>query len=278
MKTILFIGALFGLTTGLAYAASSVTKDSTWSKTYSVTSSEPRLKISNVWGSVRVRPGKNGEIVVSVEEVRTAPNQALFDKSLELLKLNVEAGEDAVSLRVGNPEEHWNKSSHCDGCRVDYQFDVQVPANTIIDVGTVMDGLVDVGNIKGAVTASNVNGSVKVRDIHNCSTIKSVNGTVDVGFESAPDRDCSLETINGDVTLSLPANTNLDVAVDLFNGDVMSDFQVKSFAVPTQVEYKTEDGRHRYSIKQLTGIRIGDDGPVYSIASINGDVRIRKNQ
>ncbi len=278
MRASLFILALFALTCGAAIGATSVSKSNSWSKTYAVTTDTPTLEISNVWGGVKVRPGKSGEIVVSVSEDRSAPNQRLFDRSLEIIKLNVESSKAGLSMKVGNPDDRWQGMNSCDECRVEYQFEVQVPVNTLIDVSTVLDGLVDVKGIRGVVSASNVNGSVRVDDIHNCDSIESVNGKIDVGFKRAPSSDCSVETINGDITLNLPANTNLDVAVDLFNGDIRSDFSIEPFSMPATIEHKTKDGSNRYRIKQLSGVRIGANGPVYSIASMNGDVRIQKNQ
>jgi hypothetical protein len=97
-------------------------------------------------------------------------------------------------------------------------------------------------------------------------------------FSRAPLQNCSIETINGDVTLEVPENTSLDVAFDLFNGKVWSELPVGAFELPASVEQTVEDGRTRYRIQQLAGVRIGAGGPVYSVASMNGDLRIRKHQ
>ncbi len=238
----------------------------------------PRLEVSNIWGSVRVRAGKSGEIVVSVVEERSAPNRALFERSLDAIRLTVVAEADGVSMHVGDSENRWTRMNQCRGCRVDYQFDITVPADAIVDVGTVMDGVVDVSGVTGTLSASNVNGPVAVHDVHNCDAISGVNGRIDIQFSKSPTSNCNIETINGDITLRVPANTSLDVAVDLFNGAVESEFPLESFSLPATVEQVGKDGRNLYRIQQLSGIRIGAGGPVYSIASMNGDVRIRRNQ
>ena len=113
--------------------------------------------------------------------------------------------------------------------------------------------------------------------IQNCESINSVNGGVKIDFSQAPVNDCNIETVNGDITLSVPENTSLDVTADLFNGDIKTDFPVGPLSMPATVEHVVEDGRNRYLIQQLNGIRIGAGGPTYSFASINGDVRIRRN-
>ena len=258
-------------------AAEPVTETNVWSKTYDVETVPTRLAISNIWGSVRVRPGADGEITITVNESRTAPDRALFERSLEMIKLDTHADAAGISITVGDRNSRWQGTDHCRGCRVDYQFDVVVPKNTIVDVGTVMDGKIDVAGIDGAISARNVNGPVRVQQMRSCHQIESVNGRVTLGFESAPLNDCDIETINGDVTLAMPAGSGLDVALDTFNGRVTTDFSTDTFAVPAQVDYVETDGKHRYRIQQLAGLRLEGGGPIFSISSMNGDVRIHKN-
>lgn len=257
--------------------AEPVTREQTWTETYAVGTSTPHLEISNIWGGVRVRAGDSDAIVVTVAESRTAPNQAMFDLSLERIRLKIETTGTSVSMVVGDAEERWNRLDSCRGCRVDYQFDVLVPPDSVIDVGTVMDGLVDVAGITGVVSASNVNGSVAVEGIRNCDAVSSVNGPVRIRFVAAPVNDCDIETVNGDITLNMPEGSSLDLTAELFNGDIQSDFPVAALSLPATVESVEEDGRSIYRIQKLSGVRIGAGGPTYSVASINGDVRIRRN-
>lgn len=278
MNTYSTLAGALGLLTATVLFAAPVTEEKAWTETYAVTTSSPHLHISNIWGSVTVRSGRSGEIAVSVTELRSAPDQERFDLSLDVMGLDIDADNDGVSLVVGDREERWNRMDGCDGCRVDYQFDIQVPPGTVLDVGTVLDGRVDIHGVDGMVSASNVNGPISVGDLRDCGDISSVNGRIELQYSRAPVQNCSIETINGDITLEVPGSADLDVALDLFNGDVASDFPVAAFALPATVEQTTADGHTRYRIKQLSGVRIGAGGPIYSIASMNGDVRIQKNQ
>ena len=79
-------------------------------------------------------------------------------------------------------------------------------------------------------------------------------------------------------TLEVPESAGLDVSLDLFNGEASSELPVSSFELPASVETITEDGRTRYRVQKLAGVRIGAGGPAWSVASINGDLRIRKHQ
>ncbi len=277
MKTYFSLIIVLVLVASVANSAQPITEEKAWTEIYAVSTPAPHLVVSNIWGGVRVRTGESGEIAMSVSEVRVASNEEYFQMSLERLKLDIEADSSGVSIIVGDHEERWRRVDRCRGCRVDYQFDILVPPDATVDVGTVMDGLVDVAGVAGVVSASNVNGPVSIDAIRNCDEISSVNGRVNIGFSRAPLHDCSIETINGDITLDIPVNTSLDVTIDLFNGDIKSEFPVGPLVLPATIEHVTEDGHNRYRIQQLSGIRIGAGGPTYTIASMNGDVRIQKN-
>lgn len=278
MKTNITALIALVLSLSVSQAAASVEEESTWKDIYIVDTAAPHLRISNIWGGVTVRTGKSGQISISAVELRSAPDQERFDRSFESIRLDIRADANGVSLLVGDPNERWHRMNECEGCRLDIQFEVLVPPGAIIDVGTVMDGRVDIEGVTGSVAASNVNGPVKVDEIRECTSIESVNGKVDVGFATSPVTDCNIETINGDITLDVPAGTGMDIELDLFNGDVSSQLMAGPLELPVTIEHTMENGHEQYRIQQLSGLRIGAGGPTYSISSMNGDVRIQKHQ
>ena len=259
-----------------AIAGERVEQSKTWTETFPVTAASPTLEIENIWGDVRVRPGKAGEVVVTISEKRSAPDQKRFDRSLETLKLNTESDDSGVAFYVGTADRDWHGRNRCRDCRVEYQFDVVVPVDTQLDVSTVNDGRIDVADVAGSVSAANVNGPISVSGMHVCEELNSVNGEVDLGFATPPGDNCSIETINGDITLALPENSDFDVAMDLFNGRMLTQLPVDSLALPATVEHTESNGRHQYRIAQQAGVRIGAGGPLFTISSINGDIRIQK--
>jgi len=278
MKSTIAGAIALALTYSAAIAAAPVSESRVWTETYPIDTVAPHLTISNIWGNVRVRPGNSGEIRVTVDERRSAPNRELFERSLETLKLDVEADTHGVSILVGERSNNWERRNPCRGCRVDYQFEVLVPAGTQLDVATVLDGTIDVAGIVGLISASNVNGPINVREVRDCEMLESVNGEVNVSFTVAPGRDCNIETINGDITLALPSGSGLDVALDLFNGRLISEFSVDALALPATVEHTSDGDGHRYRIRQSAGLRLEGGGPMFSISSLNGDIRIQKTQ
>lgn len=276
MKNFILPIVVLAIFAGAAFAEP-ITEERSWTDTYPTTALSPRLEVSNIWGSVQVRVGPPGRITASVAESRAAPDQVRFERSKESLKLDVEADASGVSFLVGEHSRHRQHWNDCQGCRVDYQFEFEVPAGTIVDVGTVMDGKVDIRGVSGVIRASNVNGPVSIADVHDCEAVNSVNGRITMSYSGVPRKDCRIETVNGDVTLVMPTDTGLDVELDMFNGKVSSELPVSPFEPPATVEQIVEDSYTRYRIQQTAGMRVGAGGPTYSIASMNGDLRIRKH-
>lgn len=258
-----------------AYAGNRVEESKTWTETFPV-NDKATLEIDNIWGDVKVRPGNSDEIVVTISEKRSAPDQKRFDRSLETLQLNIDADDSGVILYVGNRDRGWHGRDNCRRCRVDYQFDVLVPADTQLNVSTVNDGRIDIAGVSGSVSAANVNGPIAVSKMRNCSELNSVNGEVSLGFATPPGENCNIETINGDITLTMPENSDFDVAMDLFNGRMLTELPVDGLAMPAKVEHLESNGHHTYRIEQQAGVRIGDGGPTFTISSMNGDIRIQK--
>lgn len=275
MNRIILTASWLLLLTNTGFAGERVEQSKTWTETFAVTTNSPTLTIENIWGDVNVRAGKAGEIVVTISERRSAPDQKRFDRSLETLKLNTESDDNHVAFYVGD-RDNWHGRDRCRNCRVDYRFDVVVPSDTQLDLSTVNDGRVDVAGVAGNVSAANVNGPVTVSGIRECSEVNSVNGEVSVDFATPPVENCSIETINGDITLALPERSGFDVTMDLFNGRMLTQLPVDSLALPATVEHIESNGRHQYRIAQQAGVRIGAGGPMFTISSMNGDIRIQK--
>jgi len=268
------IGLVAMLVCGGAFAAP-ISEQETSRHTYPVSSSPPHLYVRNIWGSVNVRAGNAGEIGVTINERRMATTQESFERSKELIRLEVDARRDGVSMIVRDSHGTGAFTDTCRGCRVDYQLEISVPPDTQVDVSTVTDGRVELTGVRGLVHASNVNGPVVATDLSDCAKIESVNGALDLQFSRAPSDDCTIETINGDIAIGLPADTGLNAILSIDRGNLESDFDVEPVMLPVKLE---EADRHAYPIVRPAGVRLGVGGPTFVFASLNGDVRIRKNE
>jgi hypothetical protein len=238
------------------FAAERVENQRKWTQRFELSDAEPSVEILNIWGDVRVLPGPEGEMTLSIREHRSAPTQALFDRSLEVFALNIDENGEGVSVRVGEWRQNWRGDNPCRKCRAAYEFEARVPPNTRLHVSTVNDGLVEVSGIAGRIIADNVNGPVTIRDARSCESVGSINGAVSLSFAAEPGSDCRIETINGDIDLQVPDGAGLDVAVDLGNGRVTTGLPVDPLAIPARVEHRESGGIHKYTIEQAAGIRL----------------------
>ena len=275
MKTRVMGAGLVGLLACGGAFADPISEQETSQHTYPVSSSPPRLYVRNIWGNVTIRAGNDREIRVTISERRSATTQESFERSKELIRLEVDAKRDGVSMIVRDSYGTGMRTDICRGCRVDYQLEISVPPDAQVNVGTVTDGRIEVTGIRGLVNASNVNGPVEATDLSNCAKIESVNGALDLQFSRAPSEDCTIETINGEITVGLPANTGLDAILGIGRGDLASDFDLEPMMLTLKLE---EEDRHAYPIVQPGGVRLGAGGPTFTLVSLNGDVRIRKNE
>lgn len=258
-----------------AAAADRVEDRREWTERFPLTTAEPALEIHNIWGDVRVVSGGDGEITLSISEHRSAPSRELFDRSLEVYGLDIQADGERVEARVGERGRSWRRDP-CRSCRVEYRFEVRAPVNTRLYASTVNDGGVEVTGIRGVVSASNVNGPVAIREAGACESVDSVNGDITLGFATAPRRGCRLETVNGDIRLQLPAGSGIDLAVDLGNGRMTSQLPVEPLAIPARVEHREKGGRRVYRIEQAAGVRLAGGGAVFSASSLNGDLHVQQ--
>ena len=275
----LLISAILGVSAGATETfAAPPAEDVEWTETFPVDGNAPSLTLSNIWGNVSVRRGPVGTITVSVVGRVTAPDENRLERAREIYAIEVEADADAVEVLVGRWDSQRWRHDPCRGCRAEYRFDVVVPEGAVIDVGTVNDGHVEVAGISGPVTAHNVNGPILLSGLSSCANVEAVNGDVELEFRRDPGDACRVDTVNGDITVRVPGGADLDLSLELFNGRIVSDFDVAPLALPAVVEESGDgNGNREYRISQAAGLRIGRGGPLFTIASLNGDVRIQKN-
>ena len=144
------------------------------------------------------------------------------------------------------------------GSEVYVTFEVQIPEGVTF-VGKTVNGSITVEDLDSDAEVSTVNGDVLV-STRRLAEASSVNGSVSGSIGQTDwDRPLEFSTVNGDVTVSIPPGTNAIVRGITVNGIVETDFNVT--AVNNQV---------------IQG-KIGAGGPAMMLSTVNGDVRLERN-
>jgi hypothetical protein len=239
-----------------------------------------RLEVDNVHGFIHVTGYNGSEIQMVAEKTIQAESQERLDAAKRDVKLDTTQSGNTLTLFVDGPFR-----CHCDdgrfgvhehnhpGYRVIYDFEIKVPAATVLRLGTVNRGDVHVDNTTGDFDIGNVNGGIEMNEVAGSGPVHTVNGKISILFSRNPARNCSFKTINGTIEASFRPNLSADVRVKTFNGQAYTDFDVTALPALSPVSER-RDGKFIYRSDRSTGMRIGNGGPEFKFDTLNGSIRI----
>ena len=235
----------------------------------------PSVVVRNVWGPITIRSHDRPIVRIAVREKRVARDRETLERSRDLLFLTVDHQPSLLLVELDGINDEHHRRDPCPGCRLEYAFELTVPAHASVEATTVMDGAVDIAGVGNVVRARNVNGEVRVDGLTSCADLGTVNGELNARFGATPELEtCAIHTVNGDMTITLPAGSNAEFDFDLFNGEVESDFELTALPAEPRITREDEGRVTRYRLRKPTAVRLGQGGPRFTFESINGDVNI----
>ncbi len=241
-----------------------------------------RLEIDNVHGFIHVSGYNGSDIQMVAEERIEADSQERLEAAKREVKLDTTQSGDTLTLYVDGPFR-----CHCDdnrrginenrrrGYRVIFDFELKVPAATILLLATVNGGDIRVENTTGDFDLSNVNRGIDLKEVSGSGQVHTVNGPISALFAKNPAKDCSFRTVNGGIETSFLPNLSADVRVKTFNGHAYTDYDVTALP-PLAPVSERRDGKFIYKSDRSTGMRIGGGGPQFKFDTLNGSIRIIK--
>jgi hypothetical protein len=156
---------------------------------------------------------------------------------------------------------------------VKYDFELQVPRDSAIDLKTVNDGEIGVDNIAGDYKVNDINGAIDMTEMSGSGKVYALNGHVKVTFRENPRDKSSFGSLNGEVRVGFQPDLNADVRFKTFNGGVFTDYPVTYLPLPA-----TAGERHGtkfvYKSSEWSAVRVGRGGPELSFDAFNGNIRI----
>jgi len=161
---------------------------------------------------------------------------------------------------------------------VRFDFKIRVPRNTQIVLCTINEGEVTVKGMRADFNVRSVNGPIELTDMAGSGEATTVNGAVKASFVSAPRGDSLFRTINGDIVLSMPDAFAADLDMKTFSGGLYTDFDSKPRAIKAAAAPQRKDGKLVYETNPFATVRVGNGGPVLTLDTFNGDVRVLHRQ
>jgi hypothetical protein len=236
-----------------------------------------RLEVDNVNGFIHVAGYNGTEIQMVAEKTIRAESQERLDAAKREVKLDTTQSGGTLTLYVDGPFRDERRSSihlhNHPGYRVTYDFEIKVPAATLLLLGTVNGGDVRVENTTGDFDIGDVNGGIEMREVAGSGPVHTVNGKISVLFARNPAKNCSFKTVNGGIETSFRPGLAADVRVKTFNGQAYTDFDVTPLPALSPVSER-RDGKFIYRSDRSTGLRIGNGGPEFKFDTLNGSIRI----
>lgn len=221
--------------------------------------------LTNVNGNVTVETWAKDEVSVWAEKAVRGRRD-----NLDKIQIEIESGSRYVRVNTVYPK--------IPNFRGRVRYEIKVPEGVKLEKIRTVNGSVNItglvydvlaastnGNVvireaSGKLDLSTTNGSVKASDVEGEIQARSTNGSIRLEIYSVTD-EIKARTTNGGISLSIESsNVNADVEARTTNGRIHVDFPV------------TIEGG--WSSKRSLEGRIGDGGPLISLKTTNGSVKI----
>lgn len=258
--------------------------------------SDNALMIANINGTIKVQAYEGDKIQIEITKTINAKTQERLARGKEEIQLGVVDLADTIILYVTSPCNRFERSSRRSrhshmgtkwgyaweqsgrSCHELYgytlEFIVKIPSSINLLVSTINDGDVIVENVKGVVTAHNVNGSIRLLNLMRESEARTINGDVDIEYSQNPQNDCKFYTLNGDINALFQKGLTASMGFQSFNGSLYTNID-RLEHLPVQVEKKKHNSSVKYKVNN-NRYKIGSGGAYLDFETFNGDVYLKE--
>lgn len=107
---------------------------------------------------------------------------------------------------------------------------------------------------------------IDLKNVTGPLVLSTISGDINIAFSNiTPDKPMSINAISGEIDITLPAKTAANLDLTTIGGSFYSDFEF----------IQTKDNLKRIGGNEL-GYALNGGGPKFSIATVSGNVYIRK--
>jgi hypothetical protein len=261
----------------LPLVAAEVEQNETIQQTYPLAGAPAKkVIVDNVNGSIHVTGYAGNEIRLVAHKRLRADSSETAEQARRDVKLDISQDANTVRFYVDGPFRCRDGGIHMDrdpGYEVKYDFELQVPHDSAIDLKTVNDGEIKVESVAGDYKVDNINGGVEMTELSGSGKVYALNGKVKVTFRENPRAKSSFGSLNGEVRVSFQPDLSADLRFKTFNGGVYTDYPVTYLPLPA-AEAERHGAKFVYKSSEWSAVRVGHGGPELSFDAFNGNIRI----
>lgn len=219
-------------------------------------SSDARIEISNIAGSIRVEGWAQNEVHVT----------GTLGRGIE--RLDIEGDANAMRIEVVYPRQGRNVGGADLVVRVPERSDVEVSCVSAGIAATGLSAAVQLNSVSGGIEAlgsfvdleaASVSGAVvaRVDGALRKAELESVSGAVDVAATPGPDARISAKSVSGSVVVRLPASASARVDLSTFSGSLKNsltqDRPARSMGPGRSLDVRLGGGGARIEAESFSG-------------------------
>ncbi|MFY9727923.1 MAG: hypothetical protein WB579_08650 [Bryobacteraceae bacterium] len=231
-----------------------------------------KLVVDNFAGAIHVSGGGSRIEVTLVRHNRADSAEKLAEAKRDVkLEITEQGGE--VKL---HQDYHSHNSWHGqEGYRVEFDYDIQVPAGTALALHN-FNSEIAVKGTSGDFSLHAFNGRIEADDVAGAGSVHTFNGPVKIAFRRNPEQDLVVKTFNGSVDAYFQPGLHAELSYKTFNGGVYSDFEVAPVAARASAQ--ANGTKYVYHSGRSGSGRIGQGGPTLAFEGFNGPIRLHETK
>jgi DUF4097 and DUF4098 domain-containing protein YvlB len=229
-----------------------------------------RVEVSSIRGPVEITTGDSATAEVRI--IRSARTRA----DLEYHKIEVEQSGNSLVVRgIQEPEQRRHQN-----IQVDHHVILKLPRRIDLAVSSV-SGWIKVGDVGGKLQVTSISGSLKLGNVGADARVTSISGSVDLGqvtgslevtsvsgglnatLVSLSPEGIHIKSISGSVEIGFKSDVNADFNAEHVSGQVSLD-----------MPNVTRDSEEKSSSVRA---RIGAGGTPITISSVSGNIRLTRS-
>jgi hypothetical protein len=254
---------------------------------------ENTLIVDNINGHVMVEGYDGKNVQVTVEKTITGKTEERLEEGMRDIQLGVIDRADTLILYIkgacmafgreknqhrrenGGWGYEWENCNNREE-RFDYtmNFTIKVPRALNVCVSTINEGNVKISSVTGKVKAFNINGSISLAGMKEVSNANTINGDLNVEFETNPTAAGRFYSLNGDINALFRKGLSSKVSFKSFNGEFYTNLP-ELVALPVEVEKSSDQKGTKFKVSG-NRYQTGKGGAMLDFETFNGNVYLKE--